>query len=83
MLCLWQLYAAVIQNDRIFEGVPLDSLFDFICEDLAEHYTAKEARTALGLPGGLSAEEHSIPAMLLCQYQNHWQHHYCLLHYQT
>jgi hypothetical protein len=57
----------------MFKDVPPDSLLDLIREDLAEDYTAKEARTTLGLPGGFPAENYSIPATLLRQYQSHWK----------
>ncbi len=63
--------------------MPPDSLLDLICKGLAEDYTAKEARTALCLPGGFLAEEHSIPATLLCQYKNYWQQHNSRLYYRT
>jgi hypothetical protein len=78
---LWQLYAAVVQEDQMFEDVPHDSLLDLICEGLAKDYTAKEARTALGLPGGFPAKNHSIQATLLCQYQSRWQQNDGLLYY--
>jgi hypothetical protein len=61
---LRQLYAAAVQEDQIFEDVPPDALYDLILEGLAEDHTAKETRTALGLPGGYEAENHSIPAVL-------------------
>jgi hypothetical protein len=67
MFRLRQLYAAAVQEDQIFEDLPPDSLLDLIREGLAEDYTAKEARTALGLLGGFPAEEHSLLAMLLRQ----------------
>ncbi len=40
-----------------------------------------KARTALGLPGRYQAEEHSLQATLLCQYQSQWQQHDGLLCY--
>ncbi len=79
---LRQLYAAALQEDQIFEDVPPDTLCDLIQEGLAEDHTAKKARTALGLPGGYPADEHSVPATLLRQYQSHWQQHDRLLYYQ-
>jgi hypothetical protein len=51
----------------IFEDVPNDTLTNLIFEGQAENHTAKEVHTALGLHGGYSAEEHSVPAMLLHQ----------------
>ncbi len=42
----------------------------------------EKARTVLGLPSGLHAEEYRILAMLLCLYQNHWQQHDSLLYYR-
>ncbi len=80
--CLRQLYAAAVQEDQIFEDVPHDALYDLILEGLADDHTAKEARTALGLPGSYEAENHSIPAVLLCQYQSHWKQHDGLLYYR-
>jgi transposase InsO family protein len=80
--CLWQLYAAAVQEDQIFEDVPPDALYDLILEGLAEDHTAKEARTALGLPGGYEAENHCILAVLLRQYQSHWKQHDGLLYYR-
>jgi hypothetical protein len=82
MFCLRQLYAAAVQEDKIFEDVPHDSLLNLIREGLAEDYTAKKARTALGPPGGFLAENYSISATLLRQYQSHWQHHDGLLCYR-
>jgi hypothetical protein len=82
MFRLWQLYAAAVQVDQIFKDVPPDSLLNLIREGLAEDYTAKEARTALGLLGGFPAKEHSIPTTLLRQYQNHRQQHNSFLYYQ-
>jgi hypothetical protein len=79
---LWQLYAAAFQEDQIFEDVPPDALYDLILEGLAEDHTAKEARTALGLPGGYEAKNHSLPAVLLRQYQSHWKQHDGLLYYR-
>ncbi len=46
------LYAAAIQEDQVSKDMPPDSLLDLICKGLAENYTTKKARTALGLPGG-------------------------------
>ncbi len=66
--CLRQLYATGIPKNLIFNDVPPVSLLNFICEGLAEDYTAKEARTALGLPSGFLAKEYSILAMPHCQY---------------
>jgi hypothetical protein len=80
--CIRQLYAAAVQEDQIFEDVPPDALYDLIQEGLAEDHTAKEARTALGLPSGYEAKNHSIPAVLLHQYQSHWKQHDGLLYYQ-
>jgi hypothetical protein len=79
---LWQLYAATVQEDQIFKDLLPDTLADLILEGQAEDHTAKEARTALGLPGGYCAEEHSVLATLLCQYQSHWQQHNGLLYYR-
>ncbi len=78
---LWQLCAAAVQEDQVFKDVPPDSLLGLICEGVAEDYTAKKARTALGLPCGFLANEHSLPATLLCLYQSHWQQHNSLLYY--
>jgi hypothetical protein len=78
---LRQLYAAVVQEDQIFEDMPPDSLLNLICEGLAEDYTAKEARTALGLLSKFPAENYSIPATLLRQYQSHGQQNNGLLYY--
>jgi hypothetical protein len=61
--------------------VPPDSQLYFIHKGLAEDYTAKEARTALSLPGGFPAKKHSILATLLRQYQSNWQQHDGLLYY--
>jgi hypothetical protein len=80
--CLWQLYAAAVQEDQIFEDVPPETLADLIIEGQAEDHIAKEARTVLGLPGGYLAEEHSVPATLLRQYQSHWQKHDGFLYYR-
>ncbi len=79
---LRQLYAAAVQEDQIFKDVPPDTLADLILEGQAEDHTAKEACTALGLPGGYLAEEHSISATLLRQYQSHWQQHDGLIYYR-
>jgi hypothetical protein len=79
--CLWQLYAAAVQEDQIFEDVPPNTVADLILEDQAEDHTRMEACTALGLTIGNSAKEHSILATLLCQYQSHWQQHNGLLYY--
>jgi D-mannonate dehydratase len=62
--------------------VPPDALYDLILEGLAEDHTAKEARTALGLPGGYEAENHSILTVLLRQYQSQWKQHDGLLYYR-
>jgi hypothetical protein len=51
---LRQLYTAAVQEDLIFEDVPPNTLCDLVQEGLAEDHTAKETRTALGLPRGLS-----------------------------
>jgi hypothetical protein len=59
--------------------MPPDSLLDLICEGLAEDYSAKKTRTALGLPGGYPAKEQSLLAMLLHKYQSHWKQHKGLL----
>ncbi len=80
--CIRQLYAAAIQEDQIFEDVPPDALYDLIQEGFAEDHTAKEAHTALGLPSSYEAENHSIPAVLLHQYQSHWKQHDGLLYYR-
>ncbi len=82
MFRLRQLYTAAVQEDQIFKDVPSNSLLDIIRDGLIEDYTAKEARTALGLPSGFPVEEHSILATLLRQYQNHWQKHDGLLYYR-
>ncbi len=79
---LRQLYVATVYENKIFKEVPLEALADLILEGQAEDHIAKEARMALGLSGGYLAEEHSILAMLLCQYQSHWQQHDVLFYYQ-
>jgi hypothetical protein len=78
---LRHLYAAAVQDDQIFKDMPPDILTHLILEGQAEDHTAKEARTALGLPGGYLAEKHGVPAMLLRQYQSHRQQHDSLLYY--
>jgi hypothetical protein len=66
MFHFWQLYGDTVQQDLIFKVVPPDTLANLILEGQAEDLTAKEAHTALGLPRGYLAKEHSVPAMLLC-----------------
>jgi hypothetical protein len=75
VFCLRQLYAVAVYEDQIFEDMPPDALHDLILAGLAEDHTAKEARIAPSLPGGYEAKNHSIPAVLLRQYQSHWKHH--------
>jgi hypothetical protein len=67
---LRQLYAATVQDDKIFKDVPPDTLANFDLEGQAEYQTAKEYCTVLGLPGGYAAKEHSILVMLLSQFQS-------------
>ncbi len=71
MFCHQQLYTASFQEEYIFKGMPPISLLNLIAEGLAEDYIKNETRTALGFSSGFLAKEYSIPAMLLCQYQNH------------
>jgi hypothetical protein len=76
-----QLYAAAVQEDKVFKDVPPDTLTDLIQQGQVEDHTAKEVCTALGFPRGYPAKEHSVPATLLCQYKSHWQQHNGLLYY--
>jgi hypothetical protein len=82
MFHLGHLYPAAVQEDQIFKDMPPDSLLYVIREGLADNYTTKKAGPALGPPSGFLAENHSILATLLCQYQSHWQRHNILLYYQ-
>jgi hypothetical protein len=79
---LLQLYAAAVQEDKIVEDVPPDTLADLIPEGKAKDHTPRDVRTVLGLSVGYSTEEHSGPAALLRQYQSHWQQHDGLFYYQ-
>ncbi len=79
---IWQLYAAAIQKDQALEDVSPNSLLNLILKGLAEDWTAKGARTTLGLPCGFPAKKHNNLATLLCPYQSHWQQHDSLLYYR-
>jgi hypothetical protein len=79
---LRQLYAATVQEQQIFKVVSPDTLAKLILGGQADDHTAKEARTALGLPRGYAAEEYSFPATLIRQYQSHCQQYDGLLYYQ-
>jgi hypothetical protein len=70
MFCLWQLFTAVIQEDKVIKDLPLNTLCNFLICSLAEDHTAKEARTALGLPRDYPANKHSVLATLLHQYKS-------------
>jgi hypothetical protein len=63
--CLQQLYATAVQENRNFKDVPLNNLTNLIIKGQAENHTARKACTALSLPEGYSAEQHSVPATLL------------------
>jgi hypothetical protein len=80
--CFWQLLAATVQGDNIFKDVPPNTVCTLIDEGLVEDHTAKEACTALGLPGGYPAKEHSVPTMLLDQSQGHWQQHNAFFYFR-
>jgi hypothetical protein len=56
-------------------------LRDLIYDGQEENYTAKETRTAHGLPAWFMAVEDRYPAALLHQYQNHWQQHNSFLYH--
>ncbi len=62
---LQRLYAAIVQENQVFNDAPSNTLTDLILEGQAEDHTAKEARTELGLPRGYSADELSVLATLL------------------
>jgi hypothetical protein len=49
---LCQLYTAAVLEDEIFKDMPSGTLYDLICEGLAEDPTMKKARAALGFTGG-------------------------------
>ncbi len=72
MFCLRQLYAAAVQKDQIIKDMLPDSLLDLVRKGLAEDYTVKAVRTVLNLTSRFPAEEYSILATWLCQYQSHW-----------
>jgi hypothetical protein len=80
---LRQLYATAVAEDEAFEEVTPDTLRDLIRESLKEDPIAREARTALGLPGGNLPNERNITATLLRHYQMHWRQHDGLLYHRT
>jgi hypothetical protein len=83
MFRLQQLYAAAVAEDEAFEEVPPDMLRDLIRESLKEDLIAREARTALGLPGDDLPNKRNITATLLCHYQMHRRQHEGLLYHRT
>jgi hypothetical protein len=63
--CLRQLYPAAVHEDEVFEDVHPDTFTDLIQQGQVEDHIAIEDCTALGLPRGYQAEEHSVSAMVL------------------
>jgi hypothetical protein len=53
--CFRELYAAVVQEDQIFEDVPQDTLAELILQNQAEDHTTKKTHMALSFTGGYLA----------------------------
>jgi hypothetical protein len=83
MFCLRQLYAAAVAEAEALKVVPPDALWDPICVSLINDPIAREARTALGLPGANSPNECTVTATLLRHYQTHGRQHEGLLYHRT